>query len=201
MYISMIDQAAIQAIARTAKEAVVIEWRRQGHELTGKAANTIEYEVEQKAGATNIRFYIQDYMANINQGIPANRIPYSPGSGAKFSKFIAGLTRYAKMRFGANQKDAEEALIAKKYAEGEDLLRQALKRAPNDYTGLVLMAKAKIMQENYRGSIPYLDLAMKVYPDEAQAPHLRGVVEKKLGNKTAAWNIFTLRHNARRTTP
>lgn len=105
----MIDQAAIQAIARTAKEAVVIEWRRQGHELTGKAANTIEYEVEQKAGATNIRFYIQDYMANINQGIPANRIPYSPGSGAKFSKFIAGLTRYAKMRFGANQKDAEEA--------------------------------------------------------------------------------------------
>ena len=84
------------------------------------------------------------------------------------------------------QTDAETALMAKKYTEGESLLRQALKLAPQDYTGLVLMAKAKIMQEQYRASIPYLDLAIDVYPEEAQAGQLRAVVEAKLSNKTAA---------------
>jgi hypothetical protein len=112
MYISMIDQAAIQAIARTAKEAVVIEWRRQGHELTGKAAQSIEEQVTTAANATRIDFYIQDYMANINQGVPSNRIPYTPGSGAKSSKYIQGLTRYARLRFGADRKEAERIAFA-----------------------------------------------------------------------------------------
>ena len=84
------------------------------------------------------------------------------------------------------QTDAESALMAKKYGEGETLLDDALKRAPDDYTGLVLMAKAKIMQENYRGSIPYLDRAIAAYPGEPQAKQLRGVVDAKLGKKQAA---------------
>ena len=88
------------------------------------------------------------------------------------------------------QTDAETALMAKKYTEGEALLKQALKLAPNDYTGLVLMAKAKIMQEKYKESIPYLDKAIGVYPGEAQAGQLRAVVETKLGNKTAALEYF-----------
>ncbi len=84
------------------------------------------------------------------------------------------------------QTDAETALMAKKYTEGEALLKQALKLAPRDYTGLVLMAKANIMQEKFEESIPYLDKAIDVYPEEAQAGQLRGVVESKLGNKQAA---------------
>jgi len=51
---------------------------------------------------------------------------------------------------------------------------------------LVLMAKANIMQEKFKESIPYLDKAIDVYPGEAQAQQLRGVVESKLGNKQAA---------------
>jgi beta-barrel assembly-enhancing protease len=84
------------------------------------------------------------------------------------------------------QKDAETALIAKKYREGETLLNEALKHAPGDYTGLVLMAKAKIIQEDFKGSIPYLDRAMEAYPGEQQAIQLRGVVDAKLGKKQAA---------------
>jgi predicted Zn-dependent protease len=84
------------------------------------------------------------------------------------------------------QTDAESALMAKKYSEGESLLQQALALAPKDYTGLVLMAKANILQKKYRESIPYLDQAVTVYPEEAQARQLRGVVDAKLGKKQAA---------------
>lgn len=108
----MLDQSAIQVISNTAKMAVVIAWRAQGHELTGKAARSIEERIVQTTGGVEIQFYIEDYMANINQGVPANRIPYSPGSGAKYSKYIAGLTRYAKLRFGASQKEAENIAFA-----------------------------------------------------------------------------------------
>lgn len=84
------------------------------------------------------------------------------------------------------QTDAESALMTKKYAQGEGLLKEALRLAPKDYTGLVLMAKTNILQEKYRESIPYLDRAITVYPEEAQARQLRGVVDAKLGKKQAA---------------
>jgi tetratricopeptide (TPR) repeat protein len=71
-----------------------------------------------------------------------------------------------------------------------DIRKQALKLAARDYTGLVLMAKANIMQEKFKESIPYLDKAIDVYPQEAQAGQLRGVVESKLGNKQAALEYF-----------
>jgi predicted Zn-dependent protease len=90
------------------------------------------------------------------------------------------------------QTAGETALMAKKYSEGEDLLKQALKLAPNDYTGLVLMAKAKIIQDQLKESLPYLDRAIRAYPGEEQAPQLKGVVEKKLGDKKAALESFYL---------
>lgn len=108
----MLNQNAIQSIIKTAKLAVVTEWRRQGHELTGKAAQSIEEQIERKANGINIQFYIQDYMANINQGVPSNRIPFSPGSGARSSKYIQGLTRYARLRFGANIREAQSIAFA-----------------------------------------------------------------------------------------
>lgn len=108
----MLDTTTIQKVIETAKMAVVIEWRRQGHELTGKAASSIEEQVTQTAEGTRIDFYIEDYMSNINQGVPSNRIPYSPGSGAKYSKYIAGLSRYARLRFGANRQEAERIAFA-----------------------------------------------------------------------------------------
>lgn len=108
----MLDSETIQTVADTARLAVVVEWRRQGHELTGKAAQSIEERVTTRAGATRIEFYIEDYMARISEGVPANRIPYSPGSGAASSKYIQGLTRYARLRFGASRKEAERIAFA-----------------------------------------------------------------------------------------
>jgi Flp pilus assembly protein TadD len=52
------------------------------------------------------------------------------------------------------------------------------------------MAKSQIMQEKFKESIPYLDKAIEVYPEEPQAGELRGVVASKLGNKQSAIDFF-----------
>ena len=41
----------------------------------------------------------------------------------------------------------EEEMAAKKYGQAEAHYRSALKRAPDDYAGLVMMATCRIIQE------------------------------------------------------
>lgn len=108
----MIDPNLLEPVAAAARAAVISEWRAQGHELTGRAAQEVETVIVQKAGGVNIEGYILDYMATISEGVPAGRIPYSPGSGARFSQYIAGLTRYARLRMGASQQEAERIAFA-----------------------------------------------------------------------------------------
>jgi len=79
------------------------------------------------------------------------------------------------------QKEGETALMEGKYTAGEALLGNALKLAPDDYTGLLLMAKTKIRQKSYRESIPYLDRAIAAYPGEPQAKRYRDAVRAELG--------------------
>lgn len=88
------------------------------------------------------------------------------------------------------QQQAESAIMAEKYQEGADLLAASLKLAPNDYTGLVLMAKSRMIQERFADAQPFLDRAIDVYPEEAQARHLRGIVDVKKGNAAAAMKQF-----------
>lgn len=102
----------IQQIARLALEAVAIAWRAQGHELTGKAVRELETRIIETANGTEIQGWVLDYMASLNTGVPASRIPYSPGSGARSSLYIAGLIRYAKSRMGASDKEARRIAFA-----------------------------------------------------------------------------------------
>lgn len=108
----MIDPALLEPIAQAARSAVIAEWRAQGHELTGRAAQEVETVITQKTGAVNIDGYILDYMGTISTGVPAERIPYTRGSGARTSQYIAGLTRYASLRMGASQQEAERIAFA-----------------------------------------------------------------------------------------
>jgi hypothetical protein len=63
---------------------------------------------------------VPDYMAINNQGVPANKIPYYPGSGRKTSKYIDGLIEYAKKRMGKSDKEAKSVAfaIASKHKKG-----------------------------------------------------------------------------------
>ena len=93
-------------IKQIALQGIAVEWRKQGHELTGEAVRNMEAIESNIALGIRIEGYVPNYMAYLNQGVPGPRIPYSPGSGARYSKYIEGLKQYAKARMGASDKEA-----------------------------------------------------------------------------------------------
>ena len=107
----MLETAVVQQIANLALQAVAIEWKAQGHNLTGNAIQQLETRIIEGNGIT-IQGYVVDYMANINAGVTAANIPYSPGSGARSSKYISGLIDYVKRRMGKSDREAKSIAFA-----------------------------------------------------------------------------------------
>jgi beta-barrel assembly-enhancing protease len=64
---------------------------------------------------------------------------------------------------------AEEELGKKQYGAAESLLRRGLATAPDDYAGLLIMAKCQFTQERYGEAQRYAQQAKQAYPSEAQA--------------------------------
>lgn len=84
-----------------------------------------------------------------------------------------------------------EALMAKQnYGEAETHFAKALKQAPEDYAGLVMMAKSQMMQKKYDEAQTYAEKAKNVNPREAQGYHLSGLAKIKKRNFDAAYNDF-----------
>jgi hypothetical protein len=107
----MLDTALVEKIANLALQAVAIEWKNQGHNLTGNAIQQLETRIV-AGGDIVIQGYVVDYMANLNAGVTAANIPYSPGSGARSSKYIAGLIDYVKKRMGKSDREAKSIAFA-----------------------------------------------------------------------------------------
>ena len=101
-----------EQVGEVVKKAVKQAFIMQGRSLTGALVNSIDYSVNATVNSAFIEFTLLDYGMILNYGVPANRIPYSPGSGAKSSKYIDGLKLYAKLRFNANDKEAERIAFA-----------------------------------------------------------------------------------------
>ena len=101
-----------EQVGEVVKKAVKQAFIMQGRSLTGALVNSIDYSVNATVTSSFIEFTLLDYGMILNYGVPANRIPYSPGSGAKSSKYIDGLKLYAKLRFNANDKEAERIAFA-----------------------------------------------------------------------------------------
>ncbi|MFP4245158.1 MAG: M48 family metalloprotease [Ectothiorhodospira sp.] len=84
-----------------------------------------------------------------------------------------------------------EALMAKERpSEAAKHFEEALRREPEDYPGLVLMAKAQSAQGRHREAQRYLEAAREAYPEEGQAIHLSGVNQLALDNPEAALAQF-----------
>lgn len=94
------------------KRAIAIEWKRQGHDLTGKAIQDIDSVIRRIPGGEVIDYYIADYMAYNNSGVLDTKIPYTRGSGKKKSKYIAGLTEYVKKRMRKSEREAQSIAFA-----------------------------------------------------------------------------------------
>lgn len=101
-----------QQVGEVVKDAVKKAFEMQGRKLTGALVNSIDYSVNATVNSAFVEFTLLDYGMILNYGVPPNKIPFSPGSGAKSSKYIDGLKMFAKLRFNANDKEAERIAFA-----------------------------------------------------------------------------------------
>jgi hypothetical protein len=99
-------------ISALAIEVIAMEWRAQGHELSGSAVKQMETLVKFEINTLVIEGLVPDYMAINNSGVTAARIPYTPNSGRPPSKYISGLIDYVKRRMGKSDKDAKGIAFA-----------------------------------------------------------------------------------------
>lgn len=96
--------------------------RLQGHYLTGELERSFEELILTAENHISLIATSKKYGEYLEDGVPANKIPYNPGSGAKSSKYISALQQYVKLRMGISEDKKALSIafaIAKKHkAEG-----------------------------------------------------------------------------------
>jgi hypothetical protein len=141
----MLEKLA-EDISLLAISVVANEWRLQGHELTGAAVKQMETMVRFEINTLIIEGFVPDYMAINNQGVPANRIPYYPGSGRKESEYIKGLMKYVQQRMGKSEKESKSiafAIASKHKKEGMPTKTSAKYSKTGKRTGFIEQALDK----------------------------------------------------------
>ena len=108
--INVEGMTGLLSIAEEVKALIRDEWDKQGHDLTGAFKKQLTHEIVETADRINIRIIDgtdKGYGKIINVGVPAASIKsrYAPGR-------IAGLTNYAKLRMGADDKEAKSIAYA-----------------------------------------------------------------------------------------
>lgn len=96
-------------------ERVIIE---QGHRLTGEVFTDVENIVKSMSDIYLLEGHYRDYSVYLHHGVKASRIPYSPGSGRKTSKYIEALKQYARHRGMTDPDRAAFAIAHKQKKEG-----------------------------------------------------------------------------------
>jgi|AACY02.7.fsa_nt_gi hypothetical protein len=95
------------------RDTLIAEYKAQGHVLTGKLVDTIDYTITKQFMGYRADMYVQDYALPLETGVSPSRIPYTPGkrTGAGRSKFIEGLIDFFVKR-GRSMTDAKSAAFA-----------------------------------------------------------------------------------------
>jgi len=104
------------------------------------------------------------------------------------------LDRTASLRAmkGAIEKmqKGEEALADKKLNDADTFLTSALKLAPDDYAGLLLMARLRLAQKKWAEAERLAGDARAVYPREPQSYYLSGMAKVKAKRFDPAYKDF-----------
>jgi predicted Zn-dependent protease len=83
----------------------------------------------------------------------------------------------------------------------EKYYRQALNHAPDDYAGLLKMAKCMYAKKDYPSMKRFSEEAKAAYPGEAQAYQVGGMASVEMGDHEAALENFTVYGKALRGNP
>jgi predicted Zn-dependent protease len=89
--------------------------------------------------------------------------------------------------------NGEKAMGKKRFSDAEDHFRKALKLAPDDYAGLVMMSKCMLAQQKFTAAERYAEKAQEVYPQEAQAYQVFGVsrlMQKDFGRAHEEFSLY-----------
>ncbi|MFH1629682.1 MAG: M48 family metalloprotease [Pseudomonadota bacterium] len=88
--------------------------------------------------------------------------------------------------------NGEKAMGQKKFSDAEAHFQKALKLAPTDYAGLVMMSQCMLAQQKFTAAERYAEKAQKVYPQEAQAYQISGISRIMQKDFSGAYEEFTL---------
>ena len=86
--------------------------------------------------------------------------------------------------------NGEAAMTGGNFNEAEEQFEAALKQAPSDYAGLLMMAKCRLAQDRYDEAQRYANKAEQVYPKEGQAHHILGMARLKKKDFDGAYAEF-----------
>jgi hypothetical protein len=116
-------ESRIPEIEKLIKNSLQSELTKQGHILTGSLRDSIELISKRTARGYLIDGLFLDYGLPINTGVPGSKIPYTPGSGRKRSKYIDGLIDFVRKRRLASKaseiKGIAFAIARKQKKEGQ----------------------------------------------------------------------------------
>ena len=94
------------------REDIRKELVAQGHVLTGRLRDSIDFEIERKQNFVQGIMYLEDYGQAIDGGIKAANVPYSGNSGrGGTSKYIQGLITFFRLK-GLDADEAKNAAFA-----------------------------------------------------------------------------------------
>lgn len=88
------------------------------------------------------------------------------------------------------EQEGETLMSKKSLEEAESRFATALKAAPDDYCGNVLMGKCLLAQKQYADADRHFTHASQIYPGEGQAMYQRGVSKLALGKGPEALAAF-----------
>jgi hypothetical protein len=125
-----------KVIVMAVKKAFIM----QGHKMTGALNDSIEYKVNATMNSVMLEFLMLDYGMIQNFGIAPEKIPFNPGSGAKKSNYIDGLKKFAKLKLGKNDKEAERVAFAIAYKQKKEGMPTNGSKRMGKKTGAVLDA-------------------------------------------------------------
>jgi hypothetical protein len=95
----MNNNTQLNELIKVLRKLLTDEWTAQGHNMSGKLIETIEYVVEEAGAMLTISGMMLPYGAILNSGTPRARIPYSGNSGrGGTSMYIQALQSWIQAR-------------------------------------------------------------------------------------------------------
>ncbi|MDF1590548.1 MAG: M48 family metalloprotease [Desulfobacterales bacterium] len=148
-----------------------------------------------KSGATDLLFAThpmsaERYQTSVSQATDDYR-QYS-GQPLFRERYMDATADLRKIKAALKtMQEGEAAMGREAYSQAEELFKQALVQVPDDYTGLLLMAKCQLVQKKDGEAERYADRARQVYPDEAQGCHISGIAKIRTKKYEAAHEDFS----------